>query len=76
MNEMVKILETISGKKIKVEHDLTKPQGVRGRNADLTLVRKALGWETKFSLEEEMRRLYQWASTRLPEIEKVLTEKH
>jgi nucleoside-diphosphate-sugar epimerase len=42
----------LSGKKIGLEHDLSAPQGVRGRNADVTLARKVLGWEPKVSLEE------------------------
>ncbi|GAI40808.1 unnamed protein product, partial [marine sediment metagenome] len=72
MNEMVKILAKISGKDIKVGHDLTKPQGVRGRNADLTLVKEVLGWEPKISLEDGLRRLYNWTQERLPDIEEVL----
>jgi len=55
-----------------VEYDLSKPQGVRGRNANLTLVKKVLDWEPKISLEEGLRRLYDWTRERLPEIEGVL----
>ena len=72
MNEVVKILAEISGKDINVEYDLSKPQGVRGRNADLTLVKKVLGWEPKISLEEGLKRLYDWTRERLPQIEDVL----
>ena len=39
VNELVDIVATVAGKTIKKRHDLTKPQGVRGRNADLTLMR-------------------------------------
>lgn len=38
------------------------PQGVRGRNADLTLVRKRLGWEPCVTLEEGLRRNYEWVA--------------
>lgn len=72
MNEMVRILGEVSGKSIEVEYDLSRPQGVRGRNADLTLVRRVLEWEPKVSLEEGLRRLYVWAEENLPEIEKGL----
>lgn len=38
------------------------PQGVRGRNADLTLMRGVLGYEPQVSLEEGLARLYEWVS--------------
>jgi len=52
----------IAGKAIKKRHDLTKPQGVRGRNADLTVMRTALGWEPQVSLEEGLAHTYAWIS--------------
>jgi GDP-D-mannose 3', 5'-epimerase len=72
INGMVNILREISGKPIQVEYDLSKPQGVRGRNADLTLVKQALGWEPKISLEEGLSRLYSWAGENLADIEQIL----
>jgi nucleoside-diphosphate-sugar epimerase len=54
------IVIKISGKKITKKHDLNAPQGVRGRNADLTLMKKALGWEPQVSLEEGLKRTYDW----------------
>jgi nucleoside-diphosphate-sugar epimerase len=50
----------ISGKTITKTYDLTAPQGVRGRNADITLTRKTLGWEPKESLEEGLEKTYKW----------------
>lgn len=50
----------ISGKKITKEHDLSAPEGVRGRNADLTLVKKVLGWEPQVSLGKGMEETYRW----------------
>jgi nucleoside-diphosphate-sugar epimerase len=64
IEELAKIIIKISGKVIKIEYDLTKPQGVRGRNADLTLAKKVLGWYPKISLEEGLRRTYYWAKER------------
>jgi len=61
INELAKIIIEISGKDIEIEYDLTKPQGVRGRNADLTLAKKILKWYPKISLEEGLRRMYFWA---------------
>ena len=50
----------ISGKKISKKYDATAAQGVRGRNADLDLVKKILGWEPKISLEEGLSKTYKW----------------
>jgi len=50
----------ISGKTISKKYDTTAPQGVRGRNADLDLVKKILGWEPKISLEEGLAKTYKW----------------
>jgi nucleoside-diphosphate-sugar epimerase len=61
VDELANIIIGISGKKIGLRHDLTKPQGVRGRNASLDLVKEVLGWQPKISLEEGLRRTYQWA---------------
>ena len=50
----------ISGKTISKKYDTTAAQGVRGRNADLDLVKKILGWEPKISLEEGLSKTYKW----------------
>jgi len=60
IDELAQMIIKVSGKNLKIEHDLSKPQGVRGRNADLTLVTKVLGWEPKISLEEGVARTYKW----------------
>ena len=50
----------ISGKKLTKKYDLSKPQGVRSRNADLTLIQKVLGWQPKISYEEGLTKTYTW----------------
>ena len=55
----------MAGKTIKKRHDLTKPQGVRGRNADLTLMRSVLGWEPEVSLEDGLANTYAWIKGQL-----------
>lgn len=64
IEELARIIIEISGKDIKIEYDPTKPQGVRGRNADLTLARRVLGWSPRIPLEEGLRRTYLWAKER------------
>jgi len=65
INDLVDMIAKIDGKQITKIHDLTKPQGVRGRNSDNTLCKKVLGWETKISLEEGIKKTYQWIKKQL-----------
>ena len=60
IDEIVDIIAKIAGKNIRKKHLLDKPQGVRGRNADLTLVKKVLNWEPHISLEEGLEKTYRW----------------
>ena len=60
VDELADIIIGISGKRISKEYDVSAPQGVRGRNADIGLARKVLGWEPKISLEEGLAKTYQW----------------
>jgi nucleoside-diphosphate-sugar epimerase len=60
IDELADIIIGISGKRITKTYDLAAPQGVRGRNADIALARKILGWEPKTSLEEGLAKTYSW----------------
>lgn len=60
INQLVDMVAEIAGKTIRKRHDLTKPQGVRGRNSDNTRLREVLGWEPKISLEEGLATTYRW----------------
>ena len=60
INEMVDMIIEISGKKITKKYDYTKPQGVRGRNSDNTLVKKILGWAPSTTLKEGLEKTYPW----------------
>jgi len=65
INELVDIIAGIANKRIGKVHDLTKPQGVRGRNSDNTRLREVLKWEPAISLEEGLRRTYSWIAGEL-----------
>jgi GDP-D-mannose 3', 5'-epimerase len=65
INELVDIVARIARKGISRTHDLTKPQGVRGRNSDNTRLRRVLGWEPSISLEEGLARTYKWIEEQL-----------
>lgn len=60
IDEMIDIIAKIAGKEITKRYDTSKAQGVKGRNADLTLVKKVLGWKPEKSLEEGLKNTYNW----------------
>ncbi|MDQ2974281.1 MAG: NAD-dependent dehydratase, partial [Acidobacteriota bacterium] len=60
INELVEIVSGIAAKRIGKDYDLTKPQGVRGRNSDNTRLREVLNWEPKVSLEDGLAKTYRW----------------
>jgi GDP-D-mannose 3', 5'-epimerase len=60
INQMVDILEDIAGIRVKRTHDLSAPQGVRGRNSDNTLIQERYGWEPSISLRDGLERTYAW----------------
>ncbi len=65
INELVDIVAGIAGKRIRKEYDLTKPQGVRGRNSDNTRLREVLKWEPQLSLEDGLAITYKWIQEEL-----------
>lgn len=44
----------------KIEHDLSKPEGVSSRAADLTKAKKALGWEPQVDYKEGLQKTINW----------------
>jgi GDP-D-mannose 3', 5'-epimerase len=65
INQLVDIVAGIAGKHVRKRHDLTAPQGVRGRNSDNTRLREVLGWEPVVSLEDGLGRTYRWIAAQL-----------
>ncbi|HEV8370384.1 MAG TPA: NAD-dependent epimerase/dehydratase family protein [Pyrinomonadaceae bacterium] len=65
INELVDMVSKIAGKQIGKRYDLTKPQGVRGRNSDNTKLREVLNWEPTISLEDGLHRTYHWIAGEL-----------
>jgi len=60
IDELAEAIIEISGKNLKLKHDLSKPQGVRGRNSDNTVMRRVLGWEPVMSLRDGLKVTYRW----------------
>ena len=65
INELVDVVAKIAGKSISKRYDLSKPQGVRGRNSDNTRLREVLGWEPATPLEAGLERTYKWIQAQL-----------
>jgi nucleoside-diphosphate-sugar epimerase len=68
INELVDMVAKIAEKTIRKRHDLTKPQGVRGRNSDNTRLRQVLNWEPQISLELGLERTYNWIADELRQV--------
>src|SRR5438067_10418145 len=65
INELVDIVAGVAGKRIGKDYDLTKPQGVRGRNSDNTRLREVLGWEPSVTLDGGPARTYSWIESQV-----------
>jgi nucleoside-diphosphate-sugar epimerase len=60
INQLVDIVESIAGIKLKRRYDLSAPKGVNGRNSDNTLIQKCLRWEPSISLRTGLEKTYAW----------------
>jgi nucleoside-diphosphate-sugar epimerase len=60
INTLVDVIQEIAGVKLKRNYDLSAPKGVRGRNSDNTKILELLNWQPEISLEEGLRKTYDW----------------
>lgn len=60
INQMVSIVEEIAGVSLERRHDLSAPQGVRGRSSDNTEMLRRYGWAPSTSLADGLERTYRW----------------
>ena len=65
MNDTIALLEEISGRTLDVSREPAVPGDQRRTNADTTRIRSELGWKPRVSLEEGLRRQWDWASSRV-----------
>ncbi|HLU37700.1 MAG TPA: NAD-dependent epimerase/dehydratase family protein [Thermomicrobiales bacterium] len=59
INELADIIADVAEIPIEKRH-VDGPQGVRGRNSDNNRLREVLGWEPQISLEDGLKRTYDW----------------
>jgi nucleoside-diphosphate-sugar epimerase len=60
INQLADIIGDIAGVTLDKRHDLTKPQGVRGRNANIDRAWEELDWWPDISLKEGLAKTYAW----------------
>ncbi len=65
INQLVDTAAKIAGKFVDKEYILDAPLGVRGRNSNNDVVRKELGWDYSQTLEEGIRKTYDWINLQL-----------
>jgi GDP-D-mannose 3', 5'-epimerase len=63
VNGMVDIIAAVAGKRVSRRHDLSRPQGVRGRNSDNSRLRTILDWEPRTSFRQGIEPTYRWIAT-------------
>ena len=65
INQLVDLVSDVAARHINKRHNLTGPQGVRGRNSDNSLLRKTLGWEPSITLRDGLKQTYPWIEAEL-----------
>jgi GDP-D-mannose 3',5'-epimerase len=65
INQLVDTAAKVSGKTVEKQHKLDAPTGVRGRNSNNDLIREKLGWDYSQSLEDGIRKTYEWIHSQI-----------
>lgn len=65
MNDAIALLEQISGRTLDLSREPAVPGDQRRTAADTSRIREGLGWQPRVSLEDGLRRQWEWASTRV-----------
>ena len=65
VNQLVDAVCHAAGKQLQRRHDLTKPQGVRGRNSDNTILSEITGWQPQTTFRQGIQPTYQWIASQL-----------
>jgi len=60
IDDLVDIISKIAGKNLIKSYNTSKPQGVRGRNSDNTLLRSIFNWEPQTPLDDWLEKTYKW----------------
>jgi len=60
LNQVVKLLERITGRKLQVQHDPPRTGDIRDSQADISLAKKVLGYSPLVLFEEGLKRTWEW----------------
>lgn len=63
LNQVVKLLEKITGKKITAEYDPPRVGDIKDSQADISLARKVLGYQPSVNFEEGLKLTWEWYAT-------------
>lgn len=58
--EIAETIVDISDKEIEIKYDLSKPEGDKDRTADWSKARNILGWSPQVTLQEGLKKTYDW----------------
>ena len=58
VNDLAKTMINLSGEKLVPEHVDSRPGDIKKSQADTSLAKKLIGWESKFSLEEGLKEIF------------------
>jgi GDP-D-mannose 3',5'-epimerase len=67
INQLIDYAVEVAGKRMNRRYDTTKPQGVRGRNSDNTLIEHVLGWRPSTTLRDGIAKTYPWIELEVQE---------
>ena len=65
VNQLVDAVCAAAGKRLRRDYDLSKPQGVRGRNSDNTVLNRVIGWQPQTPVREGIKHTYRWIADEL-----------
>jgi nucleoside-diphosphate-sugar epimerase len=65
INELVDMVARVASKRVTKRHNLSGPQGVRGRNSNNTRLREVLGWEPSIRLERGLAVTFEWIAAQV-----------
>jgi nucleoside-diphosphate-sugar epimerase len=65
INELVDMVARFANKRVTKRHNLSGPQGVRGRNSNNMRLREVLGWEPSIQLERGLAMTFEWIAAQV-----------
>ncbi len=65
VNELIEIAEQIAGVSFGRDYNMSKPQGVKGRNSDNTMILERLHWQPTTPLAKGLANTYHWIEEKI-----------